>query len=53
MGDNMKSIAGGRMNVGVQKGYKVYEKKYPKSLKNSKDYKKYTWIGNFGFQKRK
>jgi len=52
MGDKMKSIAGGRITVGVQQGYKVYEKKIPKNLKDSKDYKKYTWLGNFGFQKK-
>jgi hypothetical protein len=53
MGDKIKSIHGGKMKVGVPEGYQVFEKKFPKSLKNSKDYKKYDWIGNFGFQTKK
>ena len=52
MGDKVKSIAGGRMKVGVPDGYQVYEKKFPTSLKDNKAYKKYDWIGNFGFQKK-
>lgn len=52
MGKKMKSIAGGRINVSVQEGYKVYEKKFPQKLKDNKDYKKYKWIGNFGFRKK-
>ena len=51
MADKMKSIHGGKMKVGVPDGYQLYEKKFPKSLKDSKDFKKYDWIGNFGFQK--
>lgn len=53
MGDKIKSIYGGKMKVGVPEGYQVYEKKFPKSLKNSKAFKKYEWIGNFGFQIKK
>jgi hypothetical protein len=52
MGDKMKSIAGGRMNVGVPEGYEIYEKEIPQKLKDSPDYNKYTWIGNFGFQEK-
>lgn len=52
MGDKLKSISCGKLRVSSPKGYKVYEKKIPKSLKKSKDYKKYDWIGNFGFKKK-
>ena len=52
MGDKIKSIHGGKMRVGVPDGYQVYEKKIPKKLKESKDYKKYDWLGNFGFKKK-
>lgn len=43
------SIHEGKISVLVPSGYEVFEKKMPKSLKDSPDYKKYTWIGNFGF----
>lgn len=52
MGDKIKSIHGGKMRVSIPAGYKVYEKKFPKKLKNSKDFKKYDWLGNFGFKKK-
>ena len=52
MGDKIKALHGGKLKVGVPDGYKVFEKKFPNSLKNSKDYKKYNWIGNFGFQEK-
>ena len=52
MGNKLKSIHCGKMRVSSPAGYKVYEKKIPKSLKKSKDYKKYDWIGNFGFKKK-
>jgi hypothetical protein len=50
MGTKTKSILKGKMNVGIPSGYQVYEKKIPKSLKDSKAYNKYDWIGNFGFR---
>ena len=49
MANKGKSIHSGKMRVVVPTGYKIYEKKMPKSLKESPDYKKYNWIGNFGF----
>ncbi len=52
MGDKLKSIHKGKMRVSSPAGYKVYEKKMPKSLKKSRDYEKYEWIGNFGFKKK-
>ena len=51
MGKKMKSVYGGKITVEVPEGYKVFKKDYPKSLTKSKDYGKYKWIGNFGFQK--
>ncbi len=53
MADKIESIHGGKLKVGVPDGYQLFEKKFPKSLKDSKDYKKYDWIGNFGFQEKK
>lgn len=50
MGDKLKSIHGGKMSVGVPEGHQVYEKKIPKKLEESKDFKKYDWLGNFGFK---
>jgi hypothetical protein len=44
-----KAIHKGKMRVVVPSGYKVFEKKIPRSLKDSPDFKKYDWIGNFGF----
>jgi hypothetical protein len=44
-----KSIHKGKMRVLVPTGYKIFEKNMPNSLKESPDYKKYKWLGNFGF----
>lgn len=52
MGDKIKSIHDGKIKIGIPPGHKVYEKKFPKSLKKSKDFKKYDWLGNFGFKKK-
>jgi hypothetical protein len=54
MGGKIKSIHNGKMRVGIPEGQKVYvyAKKFPDSLKKSKDYKKYDWLGNFGFKKK-
>lgn len=43
------SIHKGKLRVVVPSGYEIFEKKMPQSLIDSPDYKKYEWIGNFGF----
>jgi hypothetical protein len=50
MANKIKSVHGGKMRVGVPEGHQVYEKKIPKKLKESKNFKKYDWLGNFGFK---
>jgi hypothetical protein len=52
MGNKLKSIHGGKIRVSVPDGHEVYEKDFPKSLKDSKDFTKYDWLGNFGFREK-
>jgi hypothetical protein len=50
MAAKFESILKGKLNVEVPDSYEVYEKGYPQSLKDSEDYTRYDWIGNFGFR---
>ncbi len=53
MGGKMKFIFDDKIRVSVPKDYEVYEKDFPAKLKESEDYNKYYWVGNFGFRKIK
>ncbi len=52
MAAKFKSILNGKLNVEVLDSYEVFEKGFPQSLKDSEDFNKYDWIGNFGFREK-